>query len=467
MLFNSFDFFLFFPIVLLLYFLLPLSGRTWMLLAASLYFYMYWHPIYVVLLLLVCLVNFLAGRRICRSKDDGRRRAWLIAALCVNLGILGVFKYYNFFLDTLGMIGAAPSFLPQSKLLLPLGISFYTFHSLTYTIDVYRRKIPEELSLRDFALFVAYFPQLVAGPIVRASDMLPQYKVLHRFEWDNMVVGGQRVLTGFIKKAVIADNLATIVNPVYASPGEYSGWMLLIATYAFAFQIVCDFGGYSDIAIGLARMMGIRLMENFNIPYISRSIQEFWRRWHISLSTWLRDYLYVSLGGNRHGSWKTYRNLILTMLLGGLWHGASFNFIIWGAIHGVWLAAERLYTRGVAEVKRAAPAQERGFFSVVGFLKAILVFQGVCLAWVFFRAATLPAALSVVGRIVTWAAGIHLGIYDVCNVTMIFGLGAVYLLLAELGDRLNRKLWWVAGVYGILLITLFGRSSNEFIYFVF
>jgi D-alanyl-lipoteichoic acid acyltransferase DltB (MBOAT superfamily) len=467
MLFNSIEFFLFFPVVLVLYFLLPLSGRTWLLLAASLYFYMQWEPVYVVLLLVVCLVNFYAGRRICRSRADGQRRGWLVAALCVNLGILCAFKYYNFFLDTLGMMGAAPSFLPQSRLLLPLGVSFYTFHSLTYTIDVYRRKIPEELSLPDFALFVTFFPQLVAGPIVRAADMLPQYKVLHRFEWDNIVTGGQRVLTGFIKKTVIADNLCLIVNPVYNSPAEHSWLMLLIATYAFAFQIVCDFGGYSDMAIGLAKMMGIRLMENFETPYISRSIQEFWRRWHISLSTWLRDYLYISLGGNRHGAWKTYRNLIVTMLLGGLWHGASFNFVIWGGIHGVWLAAERLWTRGVTEAKGGTATKEHGLFSIVGILKMVFVFHGVCLAWVFFRAPTLSAALSVIGRILSGAEGVQLGVYNVFNAFMILGLGGFYCLLAELGDRRSRRVWWMTSIFGILLITLFGRSSNEFIYFVF
>lgn len=466
MLFTSLDFFLFFPVVLGLYYLLPLMGRQVMLLAASLVFYMYWRVPYVGLLVLSGVVDYCVGRCLGKTETPRYRKCWLLVSLCVNLGVLGFFKYYNFFLDSLDSIGLAPSFLQTSQLLLPLGISFYTFQTMSYTIDVYRRQIPVERNPVKFLLYVSFFPQLVAGPIVRAKQLLPQFDVKHEFEWDNLIIGARRVLTGFVKKVVLADNLALLVDPVYAAPDEYSGAVLLLATYAFAFQILCDFSGYSDMAIGLARMMGFRFLENFNMPYISRSIQEFWRRWHISLSTWLRDYLYVSLGGNRLGTLKTYRNLMITMLLGGLWHGASFNFIIWGGIHGVWLSIERLVTRRAGHVRRDEDSPRQRRF-LPGVLMAILVFHGVCLSWVFFRAQDLPSAIFVIGRILTWSAGATLQLATIAQVVMISVFSGLYFVIADRGDRRHNAWWWLAGVFGIVVIVLFGRTGSEFIYFVF
>ena len=466
MLFNSLDFLLFFGIVLSLYYVLPLTGRLIMLLAASLYFYMYWNVPYVGLLLMSSVIDYAAGRGLGVTTRPALRRCWLLASLGVNLSILGFFKYYNFFLDSLTTLGAAPPFLSPARVLLPLGISFYTFQTMSYTIDVYRRRMEPERNPLRFVLYVCFFPQLVAGPIVRANHLLPQFHVRQALEWDNLVVGARRALSGFVKKVVIADGLATVVDPIYASPGEYSGLMLLLATYAFAFQIFCDFSGYSDIAIGVARMMGFRFLENFDVPYISRSIQEFWRRWHISLSTWLRDYLYIPLGGNRHGTAATYRNLLITMLLGGLWHGASWNFVIWGALHGVWLAIERFATRGRTDKRVDQPRPQR-WWSPIAIVKTLLVFHGVCLTWVFFRARTFSEATSVLGRIAGWSSGVRLPLYEICAVAMTSALGALYFTLANRGNRHTGWWWWPAGVLGIVIIVLFGKASNEFIYFVF
>ncbi len=491
MLFNSFAFWVFFPIVYALYFLTPLRVRLFVLLAASFYFYMYWSvpgtaliidwslgsfdgrlelPVgvpYVSLLLLAASANFLAGRCLARSDRPRSRKLWLFAGLSVSLGVLGFFKYYNFFLDSLRNLQFAPGWLPASKLLLPLGISFYTFQAMSYSIDLYRGRVREERSFLKFLLYVIFFPQLVAGPIVRASDLLPQFDVQQQFDWDNFHAGIRRVLSGFIKKVVIADNLAVIVNAVYTDPDHHSGLALLLATYAFAFQIYCDFSGYSEIAIGLARMMGNHFKEKFDSPYVSRSIQEFWRRWHISLSTWLRDYLYIPLGGNRHGGIHTYKNLIVTMLLGGLWHGASWNFVIWGAIHGVWLAIERLITRGFRDARHATMPEQGKRRSLWGVWKVVLVFHGACLAWVFFRAQTLHEALAVLHRVGTWAPGANPELFRTCYAILISLLGGLYFALAYLGDRRSERWWWAAGLFGVVLIVLFGQSSNEFIYFVF
>lgn len=473
MLFNSLDFFLCLPIVLGLYFALPHAGKRYLLIAASLGFYMYWSVPYVGLLLLSALVDYSVARRMDGEERAPIRRALLLASLAVNLGLLGFFKYYNFFLDSLEEVGARPGFLPYAQVLLPLGISFYTFQTMSYTIDVYRGQLRAERSFPKLLLYVSFFPQLVAGPIVRAKDLLPQFDVRQRFDWENLATGGRRVLEGMIKKVVVADNLAPIVAQAYAAPGEHSGPALLLATYLFALQIFCDFSGYSDIAIGLARMMGFRFMENFNAPYLARSIQDFWRRWHISLSTWLRDYLYISLGGNRGGAWRTYRNLLLTMLLGGLWHGASFNFVIWGALHGTWLLAERAWT---ARFPREEQAD--------GFLRAtvstLAVFHGVCITWVFFRAETLADATSVLSRIGTMAGGATLPMYETARAVAIAALAGLYFLDASLVRRsledpvaaasrswMRRVPGWAPVMLGLHLIVLFGAASHEFLYFVF
>jgi D-alanyl-lipoteichoic acid acyltransferase DltB (MBOAT superfamily) len=466
MLFNSLDFFIFLAVVLPLYFLLPLRGRQCLLVVASFYFYMYWNVKYAAILVFFIFVDFFAGYYIGHSSALARKKIGLALSLSCNLGVLAVFKYYNFFsanLHDVGLISSAPSL----GLLLPLGISFHTFQTMSYTIDVYRGVIPAETSLLRFAFFVSFFPQLVAGPIERARELLPQIRLKHALQWDNFVAGSQQMLTGFVKKVVFADNLAPWVNQVYAAPGEYSGLSLLLATYMFAWQIYFDFSGYSDIAIGVARIMGFRFVENFNMPYIAASIQEFWRRWHISLSSWLRDYLYVSLGGNRRGHIRTYANLLITMLLGGLWHGASWNFVIWGGLHGGWLAMERMWKSLRPESDAHLP-KHPALSSLAPAFRRVLVFHGVCLTWVFFRAATLRDSITILSRTLRWEPGLafhHEFGFLKCLLTLSFGL--TYFLLVAKFTRHSTAMRWAASTVAVLLIVLFGAESREFIYFVF
>ncbi|MBA3403435.1 MAG: MBOAT family protein [Gemmatimonadaceae bacterium] len=464
MIFNSLEYFVFLPIVVGMYFALPLVPRRLALLAASLYFYMYWKPEYVVIILVSCAIDWYAALRIAATAEPRVRKRWLIASISTNLLILGTFKYYNFFVDSLQQVGIGES-LPASDLILPLGISFYTFQAMSFTIDVYRGKLEAPKSYLRVLLCVTFFPHLVAGPIVRASDLLPQFEVKQRFDWDNLTYGCQRILNGFVKKSVIADNLAPWTDAVFSHPERYSSVGLVLATYAYAARIYCDFSGYSDIAIGSARLMGIRFTENFEAPYLSASIQEFWRRWHISLSTWLREYLYISLGGNRGAPWKTYRNLLLTMMLGGLWHGASFNFVIWGTLHGLWLATERFYNERFGGPPR--PPSE-GLSARLGrALKIVLVFHGVCLTWIFFVSRDLATSTEVLSRIATFAPGNLVATSDWIKTLLAFALACTYFIGVRFANRGPAWRWWLTGVFGILLVILFGTSSHEFIYFIF
>jgi D-alanyl-lipoteichoic acid acyltransferase DltB (MBOAT superfamily) len=464
MLFNSLDFFIFLAVVLSLYFVLPLRARQGLLVIASFYFYMYWNVKYASILVFFIFVDFFAGYYIGRASTQARKKAGLILSLCSNLGFLAVFKYYHFFTGTLHDIGLLQS-APALELLLPLGISFHTFQTMSYTIDVYRGVIEPETSLLRFALFVSFFPQLVAGPIERAKELLPQLRERFAFDVDNLAAGGQQILNGFVKKVVLADNLGPWVSQVYAAPGEFSGLSLLLATYMFAWQIYLDFSGYSDIAIGTARVMGFHFSPNFDMPYISASIQDFWRRWHISLSTWLRDYLYIPLGGNRRGSARTYVNLLLTMLLGGLWHGASWNFVIWGGLHGAWLAMEKL----VRSIKKTPS----WVFGLSGFrlsrnFRRVLVFNGVCFAWIFFRAATLHDAALIIGRVFAWSPGLSIvQDFTFFKFLLIMCLGGGYFALIKQAMLKPRALAWAASTLGVLLVILFGAEGKEFIYFVF
>jgi alginate O-acetyltransferase complex protein AlgI len=467
MLFNSLDFFIFLAVVLPLYFVLPLRARQVLLVCASFYFYMYWNVKYSAILVFFTFLDFSAGYYIGHASTPRKKKIGLITSLSCNLGVLAVFKYYGFLagnLQHLGLISSAPSL----GLLLPLGISFHTFQTMSYTIDVYRGVIEPETDLLRFALFVSFFPQLVAGPIERARELLPQLRERHPLIWQNLVTGGQQVLNGFVKKVVLADNLAPWVNQVYGSPGSFSGSSNLLATYMFAWQIFFDFSGYSDIAIGVARIMGFEFTQNFNAPYVSITIQEFWRRWHISLSSWLRDYLYISLGGNRRGRIRTYANLMITMLLGGLWHGASWNFVIWGGLHGVWLSVERMLTRSASTI--AGARSEHWSAVTVRMLKCAAVFHGVCLTWVFFRARTLRDALTVLRRIALWSSGdnfFHDFAWYKCLLALFVGLSYFLLTYHAKKDTVSRRWAWAASTAGVLVIILFGAASQEFIYFVF
>jgi alginate O-acetyltransferase complex protein AlgI len=350
MTFNSLSFALFLPIFLLIYYAIynRSSLRNVLLLVGSYIFYMAWYWQFAGLIVISTLLDYTIGNKLAKTTSQSRKRLLVTTSLVVNLGILGIFKYYNFFIDSTQSIFISMGIeLPDiyHQLLLPVGISFYTFQTLSYTIDVYRGKISAEPSLTKFAVFVAFFPQLVAGPIVRAKDFLPQINrptIIHR---NDINTGIKLIFIGLFKKIVIADLLAyLIVDAVFERPADFSSWDLMIGLYAYTFQIYCDFSGYSDIAIGIALILGFKLPMNFNRPYISQNPSEFWRRWHISLSSWLRDYLYISLGGNRGSKLFTSRNLLLTMLLGGLWHGAAWNFVLWGAFHGAILVLSRNVT---------------------------------------------------------------------------------------------------------------------------
>jgi len=319
--------------------------RKLVLLIASYIFYMWWNPAFILLIIFSTVVDYIVGGKMANEESKAKRRTLLVISMVSNLGLLFFFKYAGLFSDSLlgimRMLGYEPSWV-SVNIVLPVGISFYTFQTMSYTIDIYRREIKATKSPLDFALFVAFFPQLVAGPIVRAATFLPQLEKDIRISCDQATFF--LIMRGMAKKVLIADNLAIFIDPVFSAPGDWPSIIIWLATIGFAIQIYCDFSGYSDIAIGIARILGFTLPLNFNHPYVARNPSDFWKRWHISLSSWLRDYLYISLGGNRGTAMITYRNLMLTMLLGGLWHGASWNFVVWGFLHGAILVVHRLYT---------------------------------------------------------------------------------------------------------------------------
>lgn len=374
--FNSLHFLAFFAVVLTLNHALLRyeTARRWMLIAASAYFYGQWNWHYLLLIYFTVTVDYFLGHRIYRRLQP---KAALVVSLGVNLGILAVFKYGNFLADTInaGLAAASAELqLGPVDLLLPVGISFYTFQSLSYTLDLYRRQLEPRRRYADYALFVSFFPQLVAGPIIRASEFFKELDARREVSRAAAQAGFTLIVMGLVKKVVFADNLALLVDPVFENPADVDRWTTLLAVYAFAFQIYFDFSGYTDIAIGVARLLGFNFPKNFDHPYVALSVREFWRRWHMTLSRWLRDYLYISLGGSRRGHARTLVNLMLTMLLGGLWHGASWNFVVWGALHGIYLVVERV----------VSPAASRFPFSVA--LRWVITFHLICFAWIFFRA---------------------------------------------------------------------------------
>jgi alginate O-acetyltransferase complex protein AlgI len=384
LLFNSLDFALFFPAVFIAY---ALARGNWtlrkaLLLGASYLFYMAWNPPFVVLLMGSTLLDFTAGRRIAATQQVPVRRAWLLASCVGNLGVLAFFKYSDFLLSNLWWAVGPQVEYPDlvRDLVLPLGISFYTFQSLGYTIDVYRGRQAPARSALDFAVYVAFFPQLVAGPIIRCGDFLPQLRDNSSASAEEISSGLNQMVRGFAKKLLGADLLAVYVDAVYDAPGSFGALNHLLAVYAYAFQIYFDFSGYTDIAIGAARTLGFRVPPNFRLPYLACGPADFWTRWHISLSSWLRDYLYIPLGGSRGSPRATYLNLAITMLLGGLWHGAAWGFVMWGAFHGAWLAIHRALFR------------ERTLFAVPRWVSRLATFHLVCIGWVFFRAQTLTRA---------------------------------------------------------------------------
>lgn len=473
MLFNSISFAIFLPVIFVLYWFInnrSLRLQNILLLAASYFFYACWDWRFLFLLVFSTLLDYFTGIKMTDSENARVKKFWFFVSIIVNLSFLGFFKYYNFF------TGSFSEFISNFgihintytlQIVLPVGISFYTFHGLSYVIDIYRGRIKAEKNFIDYSVFVCFFPLLVAGPIERATHLLPQVKTKREFSQSMFNSGLIQIAVGLFRKIVIADTLAVYVDTIYKNPGIYNSSSLVLATVFYAFQIYFDFAGYSDIAIGTAKLFGFDLLKNFNFPYFSKSITEFWRKWHMSLSSWLRDYLYIEFGGNKSGILKTYRNLMLTMLIGGLWHGSNWTFIIWGGIHGMALSIEKFVKSGPF-FKFLQKFNSLGYlytFTIVGF------------AWIFFRAANVKSALTVISGILkcSFSAPFINDINLLINSAFVLLTGLVFdwylfkrkIQLEHLGERLSfiKIIFFI--VIAILLITLFYSNSNNFIYFQF
>jgi alginate O-acetyltransferase complex protein AlgI len=410
MIFTSYEFVFFFAFVLFIRSCLQsFTAEKWFLLVASYLYYMSWSIPYGFLILATSFIDYFVGVGLWKIEDQRKRKLLLVVSVAANLGVLGFFKYTNFLVDNVWMGLSSLGFHLERwhyEIILPAGISFFTFQSMTYTIESYRRTVKPCHSLRDFLLFVAFFPQLLAGPINRAADLLPQFLRRVRASVLDFETGLAQFCLGAVKKLVISDQIAPNVDLIFSSPGSYDGFTLLQGVLGYAIEIYCDFSGYSDMAIGCARMMGFRFMENFQMPYSAVNITEFWRRWHISLSSWFRDYLYIPLGGNRKGVERTYINLIVTMMLCGLWHGASWNFVFWGGLHGASLAIHRAW-------KALDPIKSLEKHSGVHFLwtlsSRLVTLAVVLIGWIFFRARSWTDASLYLSRLMTWSSdGIHL-----------------------------------------------------------
>ena len=466
MTFNSAEFLFFFPLVLLVY-VFAFRRERWretVLLVASYLFYMSWNWRYAGLLVLSTVVDYSVGRLMAKESRQRVRRNILIASLCSNLGMLCLFKYYNFFVELAGpattLFGVDVSFL-KHELLLPVGISFYTFQTMSYTIDLYRGENVLEKDFLKFSVFVAFFPQLMAGPIVRAKEFLPQLHRVPLVSQERVQDGLLLVFRGLFKKLAIADLLGILaVDKIFANPAAFSSWDLLIALYGYTFQIYNDFSGYSDIARGLARILGFELPVNFNRPYLSQSVREFWTRWHITLSTWLRDYLYISLGGNRAAPWRVRVNLMITMLLGGLWHGAAMHFVAWGAYHGFLLMIGR---------SREGVAESSARWGTIR--KQLVCFHLIVLGWLLFRIQDLPHLIQYVEGLVSNGVGtkIHGLFYGVLAIAVVLHLTPI-----EQWERMKAQFLCLpvpiqAGAYALLLVLYCGFTleSPAFIYFQF
>ena len=522
MFFNSLVFLLFASVFFLLYFAVKGFPRLILCLVASYFFYGWWDWRFLSLIVISTCIDFYVGRQLSITEEESKRKQLLYISIIANLGFLLFFKYFNFFIDSfkdMVVSSGLETNLDTLNIILPMGISFYTFQSMSYTIDIYRKQLKAEHSILKFATYISFFPQLVAGPIVRASDFLPQFTMDKKFNWDRIIQGLGQVLWGFFKKVAIADSLALYVDLCFGAPGTYGSLHLLIGVIFWAFQIYCDFSGYSDIAIGLAKMMGFDFPRNFRTPYFSKNFSEFWERWHISLSSWLRDYLYIPLGGNRNGSFGsyffialffaitlfitqwwwlmipaallsgllfwykgqgkkeeaktfTYLNLMVTMLLGGLWHGAAWTYLFWGFLHGSYLIIQRLLSRPYNDALNALHVPLR----IQNLLSIGIVFFATCVAWIFFRATSFADAFTIIDGIGSladfkWSAVLHKLIVIKCAFLILLLLTVEataqkvdfpQLLLAYPTFRIVSfaALLWIIAFFGTF-------GSNAFIYFQF
>jgi alginate O-acetyltransferase complex protein AlgI len=478
MFFNSIDFAIFLPIVFILYWFVTkgnLRLQNILLLVSSYFFYACWDWRFMFLLILSTLLDYYTGIKIHDAKNQRKKMFWLWLSIGVNLGFLGVFKYYNFFAasfaDGLSLLGFKANF-GTLQVILPVGISFYTFHGLSYVIDLYKNRIKPERNFIDYSLFVSFFPLLVAGPIERATHLLPQILKQREFDYSKAADGLRQILWGLFKKIVIADNCATFVNQIFGSYETQSGSILLLGAILFAYQIYCDFSGYSDIALGTARLFGIELLRNFAFPYFSRDIAEFWRRWHISLTTWFRDYLYIPLGGSRGGKWQAIRNTFIIFLVSGFWHGANWTFLAWGAFHAILflplllLQKNRKNTNSVSEGRLLPNLKE--------LMQMTSTFLLVVVGWIFFRAETLAEALDYITRLFE---------KSFFNIPKLDGANSLYLCLAfmiitewvqrnkkhglQIDTIKSKGIRWFIYFSIVVLILFYGGKSETFIYFQF
>jgi alginate O-acetyltransferase complex protein AlgI len=467
MLFDSPVYFLFLTLVVLGYWRLDRKRQNWFLLAASYLFYGWWDWRFLLLMIGSTLIDYLIARKISLLKDPRQRKMLLILSLVINFSILGIFKYFNFFAGSLtrsmALLGAGPATVHFLHIILPPGISFYTFQEVAYIVDVYFGRVAAAESLVDYALFISLFPHLIAGPIQRPSHLLPQVQNPRVFLPDAFFDGCMLIVCGLFRKCVIADQCALIANTCFDGRFGHGMPVTVLGAVAFALQIYGDFSGYSDIARGSAQLLGFHFMVNFRQPYLATSLQDFWRRWHISLSTWLRDYLYIPLGGNRNGSLQTYRNLMLTMLLGGLWHGANWTFVVWGGIHGVGLSAERL--SGVEAGGCATAIQV--------WVRRVGIFTIVCFAWIFFRAQSVGEAFRLISDLTLWTWPAQIGVAMLVVAVIATLCLCMDLRLERYGEEYlfqsvapQRRVALATGL--LMIVFLFSASEpNAFIYFQF
>lgn len=495
MLFNSYSFLMFFPIVVVIYFLLPKKVSYLWLLAASYYFYMGWNAKYALLLLMSTTITYLSGVLLQWLKDNRSdhtgAKKWVVAGSFVsNLAILFFFKYFNFTIESINALlnhTSLPTVNTSFDVLLPVGISFYTFQALGYTVDVYRGEIKAERNFFRYALFVSFFPQLVAGPIERSKNLLNQLRNPKKFNYNRMCDGLMLMIWGYFLKLVIADRISIFVDNVYANVGIYDGKYLLLASVLFAFQIYCDFAGYSTIAIGAAEVMGFQLMENFNSPYLSQSVAEFWRRWHISLSSWFKDYLYIPLGGNRKGKVRKYVNIMIVFLISGLWHGANWSYVVWGGLNGLYQVIGAVFTPLRNKIKEKLHLEKIRLPLTIIYI--LVTFMLVDFTWIFFRADTIQHAFDVIGSIFHMNDPALLAngtLYDFGLSKpnfVVLGVALIILLMADIckyhGIKVRRVVLdanivvrWTIIIAGILSILIFGiwgsgYSATNFIYFQF
>ncbi len=482
MIFNSLNFALFLPIVFGLYWFGSkgnLKLQNLLLLISSYFFYACWDWRFMFLLVFSTILDFFTGKKIYLSENKRSKLNWLLISIIINLGFLGVFKYYNFFIssfaDALSVVGLNVNYF-SIQVILPVGISFYTFHGLSYVFDIYKNKIIPEKNFINYSVFVSFFPLLVAGPIERATHLLPQITKKRHFDYSKAVDGMRQILWGLFKKIVIADNCATYVNTIFENYTDYSGSSLLLGAFFFTFQIYCDFSGYSDIALGTARLFGIELLKNFAFPYFSRDIAEFWRRWHISLSSWFKDYLYIPLGGSKGNMWSRIRNTFIIFLVSGFWHGANWTYICWGLLNAIYILPSIIFKTNRKNLEIAAKGKLFPNFHEISAI--FITFCLTILAWIFFRSATVIDALSFIKSIFNSSSftppdfpGFNLSlklIFIIIVFQIIEWLGREQnYAIAGIANYANRTLRWMVYISIIFVILIFSGVNQEFIYFQF